>query len=381
MNQKGFSLLASLVLVVLIAAISIMVLGKFIQPKGNSVSLSDYNLFTQSSFVPQPSYTSSSPAPIKFWTLKKDGKVVYQVNEHAMPMITKWGDWLIMTKLADKKEILQAVNIKNAEEIKLFEDDSFANLTIKSLIIIQGKLFFTTGGYLQQGGVYVLDSVKSQSRKIGSVMSPGIKKEIDGNYVVYGGFGDSCAGNTYIYYLNPVSETISSVVNTEYSCGTGTTYIGYNSQNGFLVAENTPDSIKDEPFMTGLITQILAYPLVKSNPQVLLSKAQIPEGTKSVTIDKSGKRLALLTRQSLALFNISKRETDQIISLDNKPRTILSFNEDKICLADDNSNYLEINLVTNEKKDSKCGTTLGEEQNNKIFDNLKLPENFILTLE
>lgn len=354
------------------------------------------------------SLTTPGPSRYEYAIFRKSGNnnlFVYGFDKSTFRYIVRWKNYIFYSyyiEHIDQKsgEILSNVyahNINTGETKIIFRQRNKKTSTIY-LDVIDDTLFFSMGAYIVKGQIYWVDLNSNFLPHKLNYDDSGTISKINNNYFITHGWGDSCAGTMDYNLINIKTKVIKPVIKTAYGCSVGDEDLGINSKNEMYLAQHG-DNKKGIP--AGMYLNVFKIPLTNPTDKTyVISSEEMPKDINIVKYSEQEKKIILIG-EAIYVFDIEANSLRKIVNLPaelkndnplsfyNRP-ILTAWNTNIVCMektSEQSQSAYKVLIDLNTAKTSldtslcppeKKTQDYFSEPPEKVFKNLKLPQNYVL---
>lgn len=354
------------------------------------------------------SYAQPSVTPQKHLKLQTKSadtwEDIYDFQLSDDPALIRTGNYLVYgTQGYGSAAELRVIDLTTGKISTPFHDDN-EMLYIGLLRIIDGTLFFGTGGYMQSGGTYWM-SLPPTGKPVKMLTSANSRiVEEWGHTWITSGEGDGCGGGGSHYLFDSKAKTAVHIADSAYGCMEGEELMGVDKEDRILVATHRqPTELSNDEFGDfAEYTEIKTAPL--SDPQNFstILKAGMPKNIAYVVYLEKSNAFYMGSKDITYFYDLDRSKLSEISGIPNDWRHTTWFTEPSsglLCLwrtppSSDALLKLRIDLSESSVNPDTSPCTLSESDSlrfnvtrqsedkiDSLIKTLDLPENYRLIRE
>ncbi len=200
--------------------------------------------------------------------------------------------------------------ITGVETIVMDSDKDNEYLGLSSLKVVNNKLIFVLSGYRERSKVYWLSSPDSKPIELKNHPDASRIEEIEGQFYIIGGFGDSCGSIYHYYLLNPITLSTKKIIESSFGCADGDELLGVF--NGSFLISNHINSDKKYPAMQKYQNLEMVNMTNPDDKKILIDFPEMPENVTAITYSKDDGLLYLQGNNLLHIYNLSTQQLQPI---------------------------------------------------------------------
>ena len=246
-------------------------------------------------------------------------------------LLGKWNNLLFLSTFNNEGNAqIVSHNTTTGKSDVLYEVGD--GLTIMDIDVIDDTLFFSTGAYLREGGMYSLQlPPKGTPQKLDNLPRGSIAFE-HSRYWIIGGFGDGCGGSRAHYLFNPKTKTATHVVTTFEGCLDGESYLGVDKKDRMLLSYHGGMVEFDRGIFYSSLSAVSLKTLEKTQ---LLTDVTMPKHTVAVGYFEEQNKVLILGDNLYAL-DLASDSLEELVKLPanftKNNYSLESWSSDRVCL-------------------------------------------------
>lgn len=242
---------------------------------------------------------------VKLQKLSGDRWVTIYDNLEYRPFLLV-GDYLITGSLQYNPSVhVSAYNLKTSVETVLYDEMTKGQMYVSQIYQIGDAVFFSISGYWSSESMYYVD-LPIEQNKIQKIegSSGGNIKEIEGNYWLWDGGGDSCISYGSYSLFDPKNKKVIPIAKYGSDCGIGNSLVILTDKvlKLYFTSDGNGSSLSSTTYSHVTVIDINA----PKKEVDLISKIDMPPFIYDFVYDKQN-NLLLLTGKEKYVFNIDNK--------------------------------------------------------------------------